>query len=248
MQLTDVLKIGFEKGQVCGIFQECGQWETAGHSHTCSTVANSSTIATNTGTQVDLIAPMPRTGAGDASAQSISTDIPTSCSDASTQSSADFDPLNNAESIDVLCAFSAIAPSSTPLGLVWQRAFEAGAQASQVNTADDLVIPPHVNVSFQTPLAEPPPLAVQMMDATHLDWADDVESLFAQPPPLPHQLRDLSSLHSSSPCPFASLQRRSKCQGSHRAARRNRRLRYMAEPLQVEYPYREAIGISRIQQ
>ena len=28
-----------------------------------------------------------------------------------------------------------------------------------------------------------------------------------------------------------------------RAARRNRRLRYTAEPLRVEYPYREAIGI-----
>ena len=32
----------------------------------------------------------------------------------------------------------------------------------------------------------------------------------------------------------------------NRAARRNRRLRYTAEPLRVEYPYREAIGISRI--
>ena len=168
---------------------------------------------------------MPRTG--DALAQSISADIPTSCSDASTQSSADFDPLNNAESIDVLCAFSAIAPSSTPLGLVWQRAFEAGAQASQVNAADDLVIPPHVNVSIQTPLAEPPLLAVQMTDTTHLDWADDVESLFAQPPP-PHQPRDLSSLPSSSPCPFASLQHWSKCQGSQSHCQR---------PFNSEFPY-----------
>ena len=31
-----------------------------------------------------------------------------------------------------------------------------------------------------------------------------------------------------------------------RAVRRNRRLRYTAKPLWVEYPYCEAIGISRI--
>jgi hypothetical protein len=40
MQLTDVLKIGFEKGQVYGIIQEREQWEMAGHSHTCSVAAS----------------------------------------------------------------------------------------------------------------------------------------------------------------------------------------------------------------
>jgi hypothetical protein len=175
-QLTDILKIGFEKGQVYGIIQEHEQWEMTGHC-TCSAAPSSSAVTTDAGIQVDLIAPIPQYI--NASAQSITVDIctPTSCSDASTQSSADFDSLNNAESVDVLCTFSAIAPSSTPLGLVWQRAFKAGAQTSQVNVTNDLAIPPHVDVSVQTPLAEPPPLAIQTTNATHLDWAEDVEPL-----------------------------------------------------------------------
>ena len=210
-QLTDILKIGFEKGQVYGIIQEREQWKMTGHS-TCSAAPSSSAVTTDAGIQVDLIAPIPQYT--DASAQSITVDIhaPTSCSDASTQSSADFDPLNNAESVDVLCAFSATAPSSTPLGLVWQRAFEAGTQATKVDIADN---DPHVDASVQTP--EPPLLAVPQMTNSSLaclDWADDAESLFSQPLPLPRQPRDLSSLRSSSPCPFASLQRRSKSQGS----------------------------------
>lgn len=232
-QLTDILKIGFEKGQVYGIIQEREQWETTGHS-TCSAAPSSSAVTTDAEIQVDLIAPIPQYT--DASAQSITLDIctPTSCSDASTQSSADFDPLNDAESVDVLCAFSAIAPSSTPLGLVWQRAFEAGAQISQANVTDDLVIPPHIDISVQTPVAELPPLAVQMTNTTHLDWAEDVESSsFTLPPLPPCQPRDLSVLRSSSPSPFASLQRRSKCQGSqsyHQSRRRQC-------PFNSEFPY-----------
>jgi hypothetical protein len=163
-QLTDILKIGFEKGQVYRIIQEHEQWEMAGHSHTCSAASISLTATTDSGIQVDLMAPT--TLYTDASSQIISMDILTSTSsyDASTQSSSDFNPLNNAESVDVLCAFSAITPSSNPLGLVWQRAFEAGTQASQVNIVDGPVIPSCVDASVQTPLAEPPPLAVQMND------------------------------------------------------------------------------------
>ena len=226
MQLTDILKIGFEKGQVYGIIQEREQWETAGHSPTCSVTTNSSTATTDAGIQADLIAPIPQYT--DASTQSISTNIQTStsCSNTSTQTSSDFDPLNNAESIDLLCAFSATAPSSTPLGLVWQRAFEAGTQASQVDITDDLVVSPHVDVSVQTPLVEPPSLVVppQMTNSNHLDWAEDVESSsFILTSPPPRQPRDLSVLRSSSPCPFSSLQRRSKCQRSldrHQSRRR----------------------------
>jgi hypothetical protein len=238
MQLTDILKIGFEKGQVYGIIQEREQWETAGHSPTCSesVATNSSTATTDAGIQADFIAPIPQYT--DTSTQSISTDIQTStsCSNASTQTSSDFDPLNNAESVDLLCAFSAIAPSSTPLGLVWHRAFEAGTQASQVDITDDLVIPPHVDTSVQTPLVEPPLLAVppQMTNSNRLDWAEDVESSpFILTSPSPRQPRDLSVLRSSSPCPFSSLQRRSKCQRSldrHQSHRRHC-------PSKMEFPY-----------
>ena len=232
MQLTDAIKIGFEKGQVYGIIQEREQWEMAGHSH-CSVTTSSLTVTADAGIQVDLVAPIPQYT--NASAQSTDMDIqtPTSCFNVSTQTSSDFDPLNNAESVDVLCAFSAIAPSSNPLGLVWKCAFKAGAHASKVDIVDDPVIPPRVDASVQTPLEEPPPLAV-MATSPHLDWAEDVEfSPYILTSPSPrHQPRDLSVLRSSSTSPFASLRHRSKCQGSrsHRQSRRQC-------PLNSEFPY-----------
>jgi hypothetical protein len=59
MQVSDVLKIGFEKGQVHGIVQERELWEMAGHSQTCFATASSLTTTADAGTQVDLIAPLP---------------------------------------------------------------------------------------------------------------------------------------------------------------------------------------------
>ena len=44
------------------------------------------------------------------------------------------DPLNNPKAIDVLCAFSSTAPSTTPLGLVWQHTFQAGTKVTQLQT------------------------------------------------------------------------------------------------------------------
>ena len=234
MQLTDILKIGFEKGQVYGIIQEREQWETAGHNPTCSVAMNSSTVTTDAGIQADLTASIPQYN--DASTQSVSTNIQTStsCSNTSTQTSSDFDPLNNAESIDLLCAFSAIAPSSTPLGLVWKHAFEAGTRASQVDITDNLVVSPHVDASVQTPLVEPPLLAVPPQMTNRLDWAEDVESSpFILTSPPPRQPHDLSVLRSSTLCLFSSLQRRSKCQRSldrHQSHRRHC-------PSKREFPY-----------
>src|SRR6266567_1928040 len=82
MRVTDVLKVGFKKGQVYGIIQEREQWETAGHSQTCFVTTSSSTATTNAGTQVDLVTP--------------------SYSDSSTQTLSDFNPLDNPESVDLL--------------------------------------------------------------------------------------------------------------------------------------------------
>jgi len=235
MHLTDVLKIGFEKGQVYGIIQEREQWESAGHS-TCSVATSSSTVTIDAGIQVDLVTPLPQYV--HASAQSVSADIqnPTSCSDASIQTSSDFNPLNDAESVDLLCAFSAMAPSSTPLGLVWQRAFEAGTQASQVDVTDDLAIPPTPQVDASVQTLEPPPLDVppQITDPPCLDWSEEVGSLpIILPPPQPCQPRDLSALRSSSPSPFASLRRRSRCQGSQSYRQSYRR----QCPSSLELPY-----------
>ena len=76
MQVSDVLKIGFEKGQVHGIFQERELWERAGHSQICLITASSSTTTADAGTQVGLIAPPPpRTNT---SVQTVSADIQTS--------------------------------------------------------------------------------------------------------------------------------------------------------------------------
>jgi hypothetical protein len=236
MHLTNVLKIGFEKGQVYGIIQEREQWESAGHS-TCSVTTSSSTVTSDAGIQADLVVPMPQYV--DTSTQSISVDIrtPTSRSDASTQSSLDFDPLNNAESVDILCAFSAVAPSSTPLGLIWQRAFEAGTQASQVDVTDDLAIPPTPQVDASIQTLEPPPLEIppQITDPPCLDWSEDVGSLpIILPPQQPCQPRDLSALRSSSPSPFASLRRRSRCQGSQSYRQSYRR--QCLSSLELPYP------------
>jgi hypothetical protein len=59
MQVSDVLKIGFEKDQVHGIVQEHELWEIAGHSQTCFATASSLTTTADAGTQVNLIAPLP---------------------------------------------------------------------------------------------------------------------------------------------------------------------------------------------
>jgi len=76
MQVSDVLKIGFEKGQVYGIVQERELWEMAGHSQTCFATASSSTATADAGTQVDLVAPLPP--CTNTSVQTVSTDIQTS--------------------------------------------------------------------------------------------------------------------------------------------------------------------------
>jgi hypothetical protein len=73
MQVSDVLKIGFEKGQVHGIVQE--HELMAGHSQTCFATASSLTTTADAGTQVDLITPLPaRTNT---SVQTIDADIQT---------------------------------------------------------------------------------------------------------------------------------------------------------------------------
>ena len=132
--------------------------------------------------------------------------------DISTQTSADFDPLNNAEAVDLLCTFSATAPSSTPLGLVWQRAFEAGSQTPQLHTiSNDPIIPLRVDASIQA--TEPsPPVILPQKNPPHLDWAEVPKPLPITPtiPPSPCQPRDLSVLRSLSSSPFSSLQHRSK--------------------------------------
>ncbi len=222
MRVTDVLKVGFEKGQVYGIIQERKQWETAGHSQTCFFATSSSTVTTNAGTQVDLVTP--------------------SCSDSSTQTSSDFNPLDDPESVDLLCALSAIALSSTPLGFIWHHAFQAGAQAPRANISDDVGIPPCVDTSIQTTEPPLPVTPLRMQDASSqtsphlgptpdsihipsplsppLNWADDVVSLPSLPilpPPVTfpptfsnHPPHNLSALCSSSPKPFSSIQCRNK--------------------------------------
>jgi len=76
MQVSDVLKIGFEKGQVHGIIQERELWEMAGHSQTCFTTSSSLTATADAGTQVDLVAPLPP--CTNTSVQTVSADIQTS--------------------------------------------------------------------------------------------------------------------------------------------------------------------------
>ena len=44
----------------------------------------------------------------------------------------DTDLLNSPEAIDILCAFSSTAPSTTLLSLVWQHAFQAGTEVTQL--------------------------------------------------------------------------------------------------------------------
>ncbi|KIM43451.1 hypothetical protein M413DRAFT_443388 [Hebeloma cylindrosporum] len=148
MQVSDVLKIGFEKGQVRGIVQERELWEMAGHSTSCFVTATSSTTTADTGTQVDRVTSLPP--CTDTLVQTISTGIQTS-----------------------------------PRSLV---------------NADS-----HTSV-----ITEPVP------QVSRLDWAEDATSLPIAPllptPSVPrqHAPRDFSSLCSSRPNPFGSLQRRSK--------------------------------------
>ena len=177
LQVSDMLKLGFEKGQVHGIIQEREQWEMAGHSQTCFVTTSSSTATTDVGTQVNFVTPLPL--CTNASVQVISADIQISPShaNASSQTSTDFDPLNNAESIDLLCALSAIAPSETPLGLVWRCAFEAGSRLLQVNIPDKPVIPPCVDASIQTTDPSPPIILPQKTSPPCLDWAEEANSL-----------------------------------------------------------------------
>jgi len=233
LQVSDMLKLGFEKGQVHGIIQEREQWEMAGHSQTCFVTASSSTVTADVGTQVDFVTPLPP--CTNASVQAVSANIQTSpsCADASSQTSTDFDPLNNAESIDLLCALSAVAPSETPLGLVWCRAFEAGSRLLQVNISDEPVIPPCVDASIQTTDPSPPIILPQKMSPPCLDWAEEAELFaIAQPPPPPHQPRDLSILRSSSLSPFSSLQRRVK----RSTACPSRQLRHRHIPFNFDFP------------
>ena len=87
----------------------------------------------------------------------------------------DTDPLNNPEAINVFCAFSSTAPSTTPFGLIWECAFLAGTEATQAQT-------PHlVDVFIQTAIPASPPL-----QNVTLDWSDDpvkIQPMFPPPPP-----------------------------------------------------------------
>jgi len=148
MQVSNVLKIGFEKGQVHGILQERELWEMAGHSQICLITASSSMTTTDAGTQVNLITPPPPRN--NTSVQTIDADIQTSTSSSATTS-----------------------------------------------TQTSVTTEPSPQVSC-------------------LDWAEDATSLPILPL-LPISSvsrqripRDFSSLRSSRPNPFGSLQRRSK--------------------------------------
>ena len=76
MQVSKVLKIGFEKGQVHGIIQECELWEMAGHSQICLVMASSFMTTADAGTQVDLVTLLPT--CTNTSIQTIDADIQTS--------------------------------------------------------------------------------------------------------------------------------------------------------------------------
>jgi hypothetical protein len=113
----------------------------------------------------------------------------------------DVDPLDNPEAIDILCAFSSTAPSTTPYGLIWECAFEAGTKVTQVQAF-------HLDSSTQTLiLPSSPP-----QNAT-LDWSEEpveeIQPMFPPPPPK-YKPWDLSALCSLSPTPFSSLEHRSK--------------------------------------
>ena len=88
MLVTDILKTGFEKGNINGIMVERNH-----HSQVCPSLILRSTC--DTGTQV-----------------------------------INANPLNTPEAIDSLCAFFSTAPSITPFGLIWERAFQAGGEAT----------------------------------------------------------------------------------------------------------------------
>jgi hypothetical protein len=100
---------------------------------------------------------------------------------------------------------------------------------TQVELADDPVIPPRLDASIQA--TEPPPSPSPIPDHTPsvaissspvpLNWADDAASLPTKILPSPLPPRDLSDLRSSKSNPFSSLQRRSKNQSSR--ARQSRR-------------------------
>jgi hypothetical protein len=156
--VMDLLKTGFEKGNIHGIMAERDY-----HSRTCPGL------------------------------------IPRSICEAGIQV-IETDPLNSPEAIDILCAFSSTAPSTTPFGLIWERAFQAGTKVTQVQA------PHHINISTQTSVLSPPP--PQNMT---LDWSEEpieIQPMFPPPPPK-YEPRDLSALRSLTPAPFSSLKRRS---------------------------------------
>jgi hypothetical protein len=74
----------------------------------------------------------------------------------------DVDPLNNPKAIDILCAFSSAAPSTTLYGLIWECAFEAGTKVAQVQAF-------HLDSSTQTLILPLPP----PQNAT-LDWSKEL--------------------------------------------------------------------------
>jgi hypothetical protein len=117
--VTDLLKTGFEKGNIYGIMVERDY-----HSRTCPGL------------------------------------IPCSICEAGIQV-IETNPLNSPEAIDILCAFSSTAPSTTPFGLIWECAFQAGTKVTQVQA------PHHINISTQTSVLSPPP--PQNMT---LDWSE----------------------------------------------------------------------------
>ena len=114
----------------------------------------------------------------------------------------DADLLNNPEAVDILCAFSSTAPSTTPFGLIWEHAFQAGTEVTQVQTSQ-------VDISDQLLILSPPP----PQNAT-LDWSeelvDEIQLMFPLPPQK-YEPQDLSALQSSSPTPFSLLEQCLKC-------------------------------------
>jgi hypothetical protein len=88
----------------------------------------------------------------------------------------DTDPLNSPEAINILCTFFSVTPSTTPFGLIWKCAFQAGTEVSQVQT------PYLIDISTQTSVLSPPP----PQDAT-LNWSkepvDKSQPMFPLLPP-----------------------------------------------------------------
>ena len=118
--------------------------------------------------------------------------------------------------------------------------FEVGVQSetprtTTVSSSTQTFLPSLVNVDMQTSVATDSPSPV--LPVSRLDWAEDATSLPILPllptpsAPRQHAPRDFSSLRSSRPNPFGSLQRRSHTQI---APRRHQKIPF-SQPLPSHY-------------